>query len=125
MGLSQKGATDAVLRQLVQDIHDGVVNLSIESVEAFNTYVVYTGTGADTYTAINTRDLPVSYTRWDLVIETFAAHISFRMSDGSWGGDISLVAGMHSIDFASNGIRIKNRVAGSNCTYEITTYRIV
>ena len=125
MGLNQKGAIDEVLRQLVQDIHDGTVELVIASAVAYNTYEIYTGTGADTYNEPNSRDLPVSYTRFDFLIENFAAHISFKMGNGEWGGDISLVAGMHSIDFNSNGIRIKNRVLGSNCVYEITTYRIV
>jgi len=91
--------------------------------QIYEQYEVISGTGADNYTSENTHEFDESYNRWDLLIEGGDAIISFKKTDGTWGGDIILPEGFHSYDFSALGIRIKNRTAGVDVTYQITVFR--
>jgi len=86
-------------------------------------YTVKTGTGADTYTAGNTYTFTVGYSRWDILIEDNDAVISWSDEAGTWGGDVILTLGWHSIDLVKWGIRIKNRTAAANTTYQIVAFK--
>ena len=89
----------------------------------FEIYDVNNGIAADAYNAGDTFEFAVAYAVTDLLIETFAATISFRNQAGVWLGDKALPVGFHSIDFINYGIRIRNRTGGSNTVYEFTSYR--
>ena len=70
------------------------------------------------------RDNVTPYARWDILIETKDAIISFRNKPNTdWGDEIILTVGWHSLDLVSNGVQIKNRVGVDNTTYQITSYR--
>lgn len=70
------------------------------------------------------RDNVTPYARWDILIETKDAIISFRNKyNTDWSDEIILTVGWHSLDLVNNGVQIKNRVAGQNTTYQITAYR--
>lgn len=70
------------------------------------------------------RDDVTPYARWDILIETKDAIVSFRNKPNTdWSDEIILTVGWHSLDMVNNGIQIKNRVAGQNTTYQITSYR--
>lgn len=86
-------------------------------------YAVEDGNAPDAYNAGSTFDSAVALYTTDILVETFAATISFRNAAGVWGDDKSLLVGVSSIDFMHYGIRIQNRVGGSVAVYEITTYR--
>lgn len=91
---------------------------------AFEKYAVKTGTAPLAYSA--THELSVSgsfYQRWDFLIETQEAHITFYNDvTQTWGDSIPLTVGNHSIEFVSSACRIKYRsIAG--CTYSIVGYR--
>lgn len=81
------------------------------------------GTGADAYNDDNTYEFDEAWLVWDILIETFAAFISFRKANGEWGDAKPLPVGMYSIVHSSTGLRVQNRVAGSNCAYSFTRYR--
>ncbi len=89
----------------------------------FESYLVYSGTGGIAYEADDTYEFSVAYNVTDILIETNPAEISFRNFQGNWLPDKALVVGYHSIDFIHYGVRIQNRAAGPNTTYEITVYR--
>jgi len=70
------------------------------------------------------RDDVTPYARWDILIETKDAIIEYRNKvNTDWSDEIILTVGWHSLDLVSNGIQIKNRVAGQNTSYQITGYR--
>ncbi|MBA7642992.1 hypothetical protein ES703_50702 [subsurface metagenome] len=89
----------------------------------FEIYLVYSGVGAAAYDADDTFEFTVAYRVTDFLIETNPCEISFRNFQGTWLPDKVLPVGMHSIDFIHYGVRIQNRAAGPNTTYEITVYR--
>ncbi|MBA7483577.1 hypothetical protein ES707_19092 [subsurface metagenome] len=89
----------------------------------FEAYLVYSGTGANAFTAGNTKEFTISYNVSDFLIETHPSIISFRNSQGVWLPEKILPVGYHSIDFIHYGFRIRNRTPGSNVIYEITIYR--
>ncbi|KKL86350.1 hypothetical protein LCGC14_1945620 [marine sediment metagenome] len=86
-------------------------------------YVVEQGNAPDAYNAGSTYDQADAIFCTDLLIETFAATISFRDVNGNWGDDKALPVGAYSIDFIQYGIRIQNRVGAAVSAYEITLYR--
>lgn len=70
------------------------------------------------------RDKGIPYARWDFLIETHDAIVSFRNKvNTDWGNEIELTTGWHSIDIVSNGVQIKNRTDDSNTKYQIVGYR--
>jgi len=70
------------------------------------------------------RDNDIPYARWDFLIETNDAIVSFRNKvNTDWGDEIALTTGWHSIDIVSNGVQIKNRSGASNAKYQIVGYR--
>ncbi len=89
----------------------------------FEEYTVKKGTGSDDYTAENIFEFSESYNRWDILLEGGDAIISFKKANGTWGEDITLPEGFHSYEFSALGIKIKNRNAGVNVSYEITAFR--
>lgn len=90
----------------------------------FTTYSTASGTATDAYPGAATLSVTAGAHRWDFLIETNDATISFLAADGStWLNDIPLVKGFYSIPFTSTGVRIKNRTAGSNSDYYIQAYR--
>jgi hypothetical protein len=89
----------------------------------FSTYAGAAGTAADAYPGAPTLAVTGGAQRWDILIETNEAVISWLASDGvTWLGDIPLAKGFYSWLFTSTGIRIKNRVGGSNSVYSITAF---
>ena len=89
----------------------------------YETYLVYTGTGADAFAAPNIVELAIAYQCSDFLIETHPAIICFRDRNGNWLPEKVLLVGYHSIDFVHYGFRIRNRNAGNNTAYQITIYR--
>lgn len=90
----------------------------------YTKYGVKSGTAPIAYTG--THALTVSsgfYQRWDFLIETQEAEITFYDDVTlTWGSSIPLTVGNHSIEFVSSACRIKYRsVAG--CTYTMVGYR--
>lgn len=89
----------------------------------FTAYEVKTGTAADAYSATHELIPATLSHRWDFLIETNDADIKFYKPDGTtFYGDIPLQTGYYSISFTSPGVRIKNRVGGSNAAYHITAF---
>jgi len=85
---------------------------------AYRIYAVKSGSAPAAY---NVTDLLTAssdfYHRWDFLIETQEALISFyNNSNSSWMGDIPLNVGYHSIEFTSSSCRIRYRTA-SGGTY--------
>lgn len=88
----------------------------------FRTIAVAAGTVPDTYDGVEEIDDGNTYHRWDILIESEQAEISFLMEDGSNSGDIPLTVGSHSILFTSLRCRIQKRNATAG-TYTIVAYR--
>ncbi len=107
---------------LIRATSDGSLRVVSAGVP-FESYLIYSGTGAATYAADDTFEFNVAYNVTDFLIETNPCEISFRNLQGVWLPDKVLVVGYHSIDLIHYGIRIQNRAAGPNTTYEITVYR--
>ena len=106
---------------LVKATSDGSLRVAFAGVP-FEVYVIYNGTGADTYAAPNIIELAYASNVTDLLIETFPSTISFRNVNGVWLPDKAIPVGCHSIDFIHYGFRIRNRNAGDNTVYELTLY---
>ena len=107
---------------LIRATSDGSLRVVSAGVP-FESYTVFSGTGSAAYTSGNTNLFTIAYNVTDFLIETNPAQISFRNLQGVWLPDKILVVGYHSIDFINYGIRIRNRPAGGNTVYEITSYR--
>lgn len=90
---------------------------------AYENYETHAGVGAAGYVVGSTfiTVLPTYVT--DCLIETFGAVIEFYNQAGVWGDEKTLLPGFYSFDFIHYGVRIRNRVALSNCDYEFTLYR--
>ncbi|HDY88592.1 MAG TPA: hypothetical protein ENH82_10860 [bacterium] len=86
-------------------------------------YNVEAGTAPDAFNAGSTYDQADAIFTTDILVETFAAEISFRNLAGVWGNNKIIPVGLASIDFIHYGIRIENRVPGSAAVYEFTLYR--
>ena len=86
-------------------------------------YHVEDGNAPDAYDAPNTYEQADAIYTTDILIEDFAAEISFRNLAGVWGDDKTIPIGFASIDFIHYGIRIQNRNAGDVAAYEFTFYR--
>lgn len=90
---------------------------------AYEFYDVENGTAADAYAAGDTYDQIEAWYVTDIIIETFAAEVSFRNQAGVYGDDKYFPVGAYSIDLIHYGMRIQNRTPGSNTVYEFTIYR--
>ena len=88
----------------------------------FRTVAVKAGTAPATYDGTEEIDDGNTYHRWDILIETEQAEISFLMEDGTDSGDIPLLVGAYSILFTSARCRIQKRGATAG-TYTIVAYR--
>jgi len=89
----------------------------------FTDYDVFTGDALDDYDPTTTYEFTKPYSRIDLLIEDNDAVVSFKKENGTWGKDLTIKQGYHSIDFVLYGVRVKNRTAGAVAKYEITVYR--
>lgn len=107
---------------LIRSTTDGSLRVSIAGVP-FEIYIVSSGTAADAFAAPNIYEFAIAYNTTDFLIETHPAIISFQNQAAVWLPEKILPVGMHSIDFINYGIRIRNRNAGDNSVYEITSYR--
>ncbi len=117
--LVAKGPSSGVLLKSTSDGSLHVVTAGVP----FDIYVINDGTALDPFSALHTFEFAVSYNVTDFLIETFPSVISFRNLAGTWLPEKILPVGMHSIDIINYGIRIRNRIPGSDCDYEITSYR--
>lgn len=91
---------------------------------AYTEYAVKSGSVPAAYGATHALTIATGYYhRWDFLIEAQEASIIFyNDKTASWGSDIPLTVGNHSIEFTSNACRIKYRsVTGG--TYTIVGYR--
>lgn len=88
----------------------------------FQYMAVKAGTAPDAYDGSEEIDDGNVYHRFDILIETEQAEVSFEMGDGSNSGDIPLVVGFHSLLVSSPKIRIQKRNTTAG-TYTITAYR--
>lgn len=86
-------------------------------------YHVETGNAPDAYNAGSTFEQANAIYTTDILIEDFAAEISFRNLAAVWGDEKIIPVGFASIDFIHYGIRIQNRGAGDVAAYQITFYR--
>jgi len=107
---------------LIKSTSDGSLHVVTAGVP-FEAYLVFSGTGADAFSAPNTEEFTIAYNVTDFLIETHPAIISFRNHAGTWLPEKVLPVGYHSIDFIHYGFRIRNRNAGDNTIYEITVYQ--
>lgn len=114
-----KGSNSGIL---IRSTSDGSLRVSIAGVP-FEIYIVSDGTAADAFAAPNIYEFGIAYNVTDFLIETHPAIISFQNQAAVWLPEKILPVGMHSIDFINYGIRIRNRNAGNNSVYEITSYR--
>ena len=87
----------------------------------YSDYTPHEGTASDSYDSTNTFE--EEFTHVSILVEDNEAVISMRNNEGVWKGDIPLTLGWHTFDFAGTGIRIKNRVSGSNAKFTIITWR--
>ena len=90
---------------------------------AYEYYDIENGIGADAYAAGDTFDQTEAWYVTDIIIETFAAEVSFRNQAGVYGDDKYFPVGAYSIDLIHYGMRCQNRTPGSNTVYEFTIYR--
>jgi len=89
----------------------------------FETYEVFIGTALDNYDVSMTFEPKEKGARWDILIKSYDAVISFKDKTGlQWLPDMEMPVGFHSIDFVSSSIRIKNKTAGNNADFEIVVY---
>jgi len=107
---------------LIRATSDGSLRVAVAGVP-FDIYVISDGTAADAFAPAGTFEFVLAYNVTDFLIETHPAIISFRDLAGVWLPEKILPVGMHSIDLINYGIRIRNRNAGDNSVYEITSYR--
>jgi len=107
---------------LIKSTTDGSLIVASAGVP-FEIYVISDGTAADAFAPGNTFEFAIAYNVTDFLIETHPAIISFQDLTGAWLPEKILPVGMHSIDLINYGIRIRNRNAGNNSVYEITSYR--
>lgn len=89
----------------------------------FEEYYIASGTCVDDYVAPHIFESDDAYNVTDFLIETHPAITSFRNLQGVWLPDKIMPVGMHSIDLIHYGVRIHNRIPGSNSDYEVTFYR--
>jgi len=89
----------------------------------YEEYIVENGTAADAFTAPNTYEVANGQAVTDFYIETHPAIVSFRNVALVWGAEKIIPVGAVSLDLTHYGVRIRNRNAGNNAVYEITTYR--
>lgn len=107
---------------LIRSTTDGSLRVSIAGVP-FEIYIISDGTAGDVFAPGDTFEFGIAYNITDFLIETHPSIISFQNQAGTWLPEKILPVGMHSIDLINYGIRIRNRTPGSNCVYEITSYR--
>jgi len=89
----------------------------------FETYEVFKGSALDNYDVTTTFEPKEKGARWDILIKSYDAVISFKDKTGLlWLPDMEMPVGFHSIDVVSSGIRIKNKTAGNNAEFEIVVY---
>jgi len=89
----------------------------------FETYEVFKGSALDNYDVSTTFEPKEKGARWDILIKSYDAVVSFKDKTGLlWLPDMEIPVGFHSIDFVSSSIRIKNKTAGNNAVFEIVTY---
>jgi len=89
----------------------------------FETYEVFKGTALDDYDVTTTFEPKERGARWDILIKSYDAVVSFKDKTGlQWLPDMEIPVGFHSIDFVSSSIRIKNKTAGNNADFEIVVY---
>jgi len=89
----------------------------------YEEYIVENGTAADAFSGPNTYEVANAQAVTDFYIETHPALVSFRNVALTWGDEKIIPVGAVSIDLTHYGVRIRNRNAGNNAVYEITTYR--
>jgi len=89
----------------------------------FTEYNVFDGSALDTYDSTTTYTFNGAYSRIDILVEDNDAIVSFLKENSTWGADMIMKTGYHSIDFECYGVRIKNRTAGYTANYEIVVYR--
>lgn len=114
-----KGSNSGVL---IRATADGSLIVSTAGVP-FNSYVTSAGIAGDAFAAGDTFEFGVIYNVTDFLIETFPAIISFQNHAAAWLPEKILPVGFYSIDLINYGIRIRNRNAGDNSVYSITSYR--
>jgi len=113
-----KGPNSGVL---IRSTTDGSLRVAIAGVP-FEVYIISDGTAGDAFAPGDTFEFGIAYNVTDFLIETHPAIISFQNQAGTWLPEKILPVGMHSIDLINYGIRIRNRNAGNNSVYEITSY---
>ena len=107
---------------LIRATSDGSLRVVSAGVP-FELYVVNSGVSVDAFHSDDTFEFTEAYNVTDFLIETHPSIISFKNQSDVWLPEKILPVGMHSIDLINYGIKIRNRTPGSNCVYEITSYR--
>jgi hypothetical protein len=116
------GFDEDLRARVIKTTQSGELKVAITA-SGFETYDVFNGTTQDDYDSTTTYIFGQAYSRFDILIEDNDAIISFGYKGGTWGKDIILPVGYHSIDITAYGIRVKSRTAGSPATYQIVVYR--
>jgi len=101
---------------------DGILNVA-DVGAGFETYEVFKGSALDNYDVSTTFEPKEKGARWDILIKSYDAVVSFKDKTGlQWLSDMEMPVGFHSIDVVSSSIRIKNKTAGNNANFEIVVY---
>lgn len=87
----------------------------------FSDYISFDGTATDAYAGA-TETFPTTYYQIDILVENFDLLLQFKKADDTWGNDIVLTTGWHSVAFECKGARLKNRTPGSNGDYSYSVY---
>jgi len=116
------GFTEEKKAVILKSTADGKLKV-VTGGAGFTDYDVFDGTALDAYDQSTTFEFAQPYSRVDLLIEDNDAIVSFMKEDLTWGKDMIMKTGYHSIDFSCYGVRIKNRVAGYAANFEIVVYR--
>ncbi|MQY77944.1 MAG: hypothetical protein GH151_01920 [Bacteroidetes bacterium] len=107
---------------LIRATSDGSLKV-VSAGTPFEEYIVFKGTGGADFAAPNIKEYDVAYNVTDILVESFAAIISFRNLQGVWLDPKALPVGYHSIDFIHYGYQIKRRSILGDTDFEVTIYR--
>lgn len=114
--------TEANTPVLVKATTGGVLKFIPLPTVGFSDYESQSGTGTSAYAA-NTYDFSSTYYQIDILVEKFDLLMQFKKDDSTWGNDIVLTTGWHSLAFEQLGVRLKNRSGVLNGDYNFSVYK--
>lgn len=107
---------------LVRATSGGVLKFIPLPSTGFSDYESQSGTATDAFGG-DTYEFTTTYYQIDILIENFDLIMQFKKADNTWGNDIPLTTGWHSLAFEHKGVRLKNRTPGSNGDYSFSVFK--